>query len=37
MRDGATETFSLYASLPPREANALRIEALARQARASRG
>jgi hypothetical protein len=32
MRDGAVETFSLYAALPPREANAVRIEALAQAA-----
>jgi hypothetical protein len=34
MSDGTTETYSLFAALPPREANTIRIEALANQARA---
>ena len=34
MGDGVRETNALYAALPPHAANALRIEALARQATA---
>lgn len=37
MGDGRTETFSLFAALPPRESNVVRIEALARRARAAGG
>jgi hypothetical protein len=33
MSDGVRETYSLYAALPPRASNPIRIEALARQAR----
>ncbi len=33
MGDGVRETYSLYTALPPRAANAVRIEALAQQAR----
>lgn len=37
MRNGTTDVFRLFAALPPRESNELRIEALARQARSSGG
>ena len=32
MRDGEAETITLYATLSPREANRLRVEALAQEA-----
>lgn len=35
MNDGTSDVYSLYAALPPREANQVRIEALATQAHAS--
>ncbi len=35
MSDGSVETYALFAALPPHAANEIRIETLARQARAA--